>query len=191
PHHGRWWGPATDAPVVRVPLGDGDRRLLGRSDTAVATLDGLVAGPEGYGITVTISSCDHWLLPPKWEPDEELLPGIGSIHRTAPDVVTIDLRDGMDRVVTNRSPRPRWRADRPSTGSLVRLGTRTVVDDRNDRRFPARRAETSEWWAWPLPSDGPLELRFEWPAEAIAGVIDLDAEEINLQAESLRHRTEG
>lgn len=74
--HLPWWGPAADAPVVRVPLGDGDRRLLGRSDTAVATLDGLVAGPDGYGITVTIASCDHWVLPPRWEPEEELLPGI-------------------------------------------------------------------------------------------------------------------
>lgn len=187
--HLPWWGPATDAPVVRVPLGDGDRRLLGRSDTAVATLDSLVAGPDGYGITVTIASCDHWVLPPRWEPEEELLPGIGSIHRTAPDVVTIDLRDGSDRVVTNRTPRPRWRADQPTPGSLVRLGSRSIIDDRNDRRFPARRSETSEWWAWPLPSVGPLELRFEWPAEALVGVIELDAEEINLQAASLRSRS--
>ena len=184
--HLPWWGPATDASVARVPLGGSDRRLLARSDTAVATLDGLVAGPEGFGLTVTIASCDHWVLPPRWEPSEELIPGIGSIHRSAPDVVTIDLRDGENAVISNRAPRPRWRADEPTPGALVRLGSRTVVDDRNDRRFAARRAETSEWWVWPLPESGTLELRFEWPAEALSGVIELDADEIRSQAAVLR-----
>ena len=68
----------------------------------------------------------------------------------------------------------------------MRLGSRSVVDDRNDRRFAARRSETAEWWVWPLPPSGRLELRFEWPAEALSGVIDLSADEINAQAAVLR-----
>ena len=185
--HLPWWGPNEgDGSLARVPLGPNARRLLARSDTAVATLDGVVTGPNGFGLTVTITSCDDWVLPPQWEPVEELIPGVGAVHRSSPDVVTIDLRDGAEIVISNRAPRPRWRADEPDPGSMVRLGTRTVVDDRNDRRTPARRAETSEWWIWPLPQNERLELWFEWPAEALQGVIDLDATEITSRAAALR-----
>ena len=186
--HRPWWGPVGDAPVARIEIGDPVRRLLGRSETAVATLDGVVAGPDGFGLTITISSCDHWVLPPRWEPDEELIPGIGALPRTSPDVVAIDLRYDDDRLVSNRDLAARWRADEPRAGALVRLGTRSVVDERNDRRLPARRAETSEWWVWPLPESGSLQLHFDWPAEAVTGVIDLDAEEIRAKAEALRAR---
>jgi hypothetical protein len=185
--HLPWWGPDDDdGGLARVPLGSEGRRLVARSDTAVATLDGLVVGPSGYGLTVTITSCDDWMLPPQWEPAEELIPGVGAVHRTSPDVVSLDLRDGADVVISNREPRSRFRADRPDPGAMVRLATRCVVDDQNDRRAPARRAETSEWWVWPLPQSEHLELWFEWPAEALRGVIDLDAAEITRRAEALR-----
>ena len=185
--HLPWWGPDEgQGGLARVPLGPSSRRLVARSDTAVATLDGVVAGPNGFGITVTITSCDDWMLPPQWEPTEELIPGVGAVHRTSPDVVTLDLRDGAEVVISNREPRPRWRSDEPDPGAMIRLGSRTVVDERNDRRFAARRAETSEWWVWPLPQSDRLELWFEWPAEALQGVIDLDAAEITSRAATLR-----
>ena len=187
--HRPWWGPANDGPVARIDLGESSRQLLARSETAVVTLDAVVAGPEGFGITITISSCDDWLLPPRWEPDEELVPGVGAQHRGAPDGGAIDLRSGADdQMATNRAPGMRWRPDEPSSGSLVLLGNRTVVDERNDRRRPARRSETSEWWVWPLPADGPLELHLDWPAEAVSGTIELDADEIRGKARSLRTR---
>lgn len=185
--HFPWWGPdEQDGSLARVSLGPSARRLVARSDTAVATLDGVVVGPNGFGLTVTITSCDDWVLPPQWEPAEEFVVGAGSIHRASPDVVTIDLRDGAEVVISNRGPQPRWRADEPVPGSMVRLGTRSVVDERNDRRTPARRAETSEWWIWPLPRTDRLELWFGWPAEALQGVIDIDASEITSLAEALR-----
>ncbi len=184
--HLPWWGPEGEGTLARVPLGPNDRRLLARSDTAVATLDAVVAGPDGFGLTITITSCDDWVLPPRWEPTEELIPGLGSMHRASPDVVTIDLRDGADVVITNREPRPRFRADQPDPGLLVRIGSRSVIDERNDRRTPARRSETSEWWVWPLPQADRLELWFEWPSEALQGVIDLDATEITSRAALLR-----
>ena len=183
-----WWGPSVDGPVARVALPHSRPMVLGRSETAVATLDGLVTGPDGFGLTITITSCDHWVLPPRWEPEEDLVPGIGAVHRSAPDVVTIDLRYGDERVVSNRLPSARWRADVPTPGALVRLGTRSIVDERNDRRIAARRAETSEWWAWPLPTSGSLSLGFEWPAEALGGVAELSADEINAGAAALRLR---
>ena len=186
--HNPWWGPGSDAPVARVALPNSRPVLIGRSETAVATLDGLVTGPDGFGLTITITSCDDWMLPPRWEPEEDLVPGFGAVHRASPDVVTIDLRYSDDRVISNRDPGPRWRSDAPEPGTLVRLGSRSIVDERNDRRVTARRAETSEWWVWPLPSDGTLSVFFEWPAEALGGVVDLAADEINQQAATLRTR---
>jgi len=186
--HEAWWGPAQSAPVARVQLPAARPQLLGRSETAVATLDGVVVGPEGFGLTITITSCDDWMLPPRWEPEEKLLPGLGAVHRSAPDVVTIDLRYGDGQLVSNRLPRARFRSDPPTPGTLVRLGTRSIIDDRNDRRSPARRSETSEWWAWPLPANGPVAVAFEWPAEALGGVIELDGDQISTQADALRSR---
>ncbi len=187
--HDPWWGPSPAAPAARVNLPAARPLVLGRSETAVATLDGLVAGPDGFGLTVTITSCGDWVLPPRWEPEETLLPGLGASHRSAPDVVTIDLRYSDGRVVSNRAPAARWRSDQPEPGALVRLGTRTVVDDRNDRRIASRRSETSEWWAWPLPAEGVLSVEFEWPSEALGGVVGLDADQINGLAATLRSRS--
>lgn len=187
--HEPWWGPSHAAPVARVPLPAARPQLFGRSETAVATLDGVVAGPEGFGLTITIASCDNWMLPPRWEPEETLLPGQGAVHRSAPDVVTIDLRYDDGQIVSNRTPRPRFRSDPPTPGTLVRLGTRSITDDRNDRRSAARRSETSEWWAWPLPEAGSVAVAFEWPAEALGGVVELDGDEIASQAQALRSRS--
>ncbi len=187
--HNPWWGPAADAPVARVALPDSRPLVFGRSETAIATLDGLVTGPDGFGLTITITSSDDWLLPPRWEPEESLIPGFGSVHRSVPDVVTIDLRYSDDRVVSNRMPSSRWRLDAPLPGAMVRLGTRSVVDERNDRRLAALRSETSEWWVWPLPSERTLSVGIEWAAEALGGVVDLTADDINSRAASLRARS--
>lgn len=184
--HLPWWGPEGQGGLTSVPLGRSGRRLLARSDTAVATLDAVNAGANGFGLTITITSCDDWVLPPRWEPPEALVPGRGAVFRASPDVVAIDLRDGTDVVISNREPRPRWRADEPDPGLLVKLGARTVIDERNDRRTPARRAETSEWWVWPLPQADRVELWFDWPAEALQGVVALDAAEITSRAALLR-----
>lgn len=190
--HRPWWGPPDGGRLAWVDLSDGSHRLLGRSETAVATVDRLVASRQGFGLTITITSCEEWLLPPRWEPAEELIPGVGSVHRREPDVVIIDLQLGEDgRVVSNRAPSTRWRADEPRAGTLVRLGSRSVVDERNDRRRATRRAETSEWWVWPLPERGPIEISLDWPAEALNGVLELDADEIRGAAVSLGEQRPG
>ncbi len=186
--HLSWWGPAADGPVARVPLPNGRALVVARSDTAVASLEGVVAGPDGFGLTVALASCDNWLLPPSWEPPESLVPGFGVQHRLEPDVVTVDIRYADGSLLSNRSPEPRWRSDAPSLGTLVKLGTRSLVDDRNDRRVAAHRSETSEWWAWPLPPDGPVTVLLEWRAEALRGSVALDASDIVERASSLRRR---
>lgn len=183
--HRPWWGPGDGADVVPV---DDRQRLLARSGTAVATLDRLVAGGGGFGFTVTITSTGPWVLPPHWEPREELVPGIGSRARLEPDLVTVEigLSDGRTPV-SNRTLSSRWRNDEPRETTLVHLGSRSVVDSRNDRRRPVRRAESAEWWLWPAPTQGHLDLRIEWPAEALGGGCVLDATEYH----PLSERAEG
>jgi hypothetical protein len=186
--HLGWWGPTVEGPVERVPLPDNRPLVLARSETAVASLEGVVAGPDGFGFTVNVVSCADWILPPTWEPSECLVPGVGPLHRSDPDVVTIDLRYSDGGLVSNRLPEPRYRSDPPTRGTLVMLGTRTIVDDRNDRRVAARRSETSEWWAWPLPPSGEVTLMFEWRSEALHGSATLEAGEIVARATVLRDR---
>lgn len=184
--HLSWWGPTIDGPVARVDLPNNRPLVIARSETAVASLDGLVAGPDGFGFTVKLVSCDDWMLPPTWEPAESLLPGFGATHRLDPDVVTIDLRFADGTLLSNRLPEPRFRSDAPIQGTLVRLGTRSLIDDRNDRRVAARRSETCEWWAWPLPPPGDVTLLVEWRSEALRGKITIAADDIMSRAVALR-----
>ncbi len=184
--HHSWWGPEADAGVARVGLPNQRRQLIARSQTAELTLDAVVAGPDGFGLTVTVTSLGDWVLPPVWESIEYLSPGVGAEHRLAPDVITLDLRYPDGTHLSNRAGNHRWRGDMPTPGALVRLGTRRTVEDRNDRRRPVRHTETTEWWAWPLPIEGDIELVVRWPAEAVDGSVVIDGGAIAARAASLR-----
>jgi len=189
--HYSWWGPEMDASVARIPLPNHAPQMIARSQTAEITLEALVAGPDGFGLTLTVASLSDWVLPPVWESIEYLSPGVGAEHRLVPEVITIDLAYPDGTRLSNRQGSFRWRSDVPAPGALVRLGTRKVVEDRNDRRRPVRHVETTEWWAWPLPLDGhqaagPIELDVRWPAEAAEGTIMLDGEAIARRAASMR-----
>jgi len=189
--HYSWWGPEADASVARVPLPNQRPQLIARSQTAEITLDAVVAGPDGFGLTITVTSLDDWVLPPVWESIEYLSPGVGAEHRLVPEVITIDVSYPDGTQLSNRQGGHRWRADLPTPGALVRLGTRKTVEDRNDRRRPVRHVETTEWWAWPLPVDGlmnvgPIALDVRWPAEAAEGMVTLDGAAIVERAASMR-----
>lgn len=184
--HSAWWGPDMDASVMRVGLPNGRPQVIARSETAQAMLEGVVTGPDGFGITISMTSHGNWVLPPEWEPTELLKPGIGAEMRLAPEMVTIDLRYGDGTVITNRKGGARFRADLPTPGTLVRLGTRRVIEDRNDRRRSVHHVETTEWWIWPLPVDDTLRLELTWPAEAVSGSLELDGDAIASRASGLR-----
>lgn len=187
--HNGWWGPTTDAGVAPVEIPGGPSVVLAESQSAVLTLDNVVAGNDGFGVTLTVRSKTNWLLPPRWEPAEELVPGFGARHEVSPDVVTIDMVYADGTTLTNREPMPRFRRDRPTKGSLALMGTRREIETRRDRRFPDQRSDTAEWWAWPLPTAGLVTLAVRWGAEALRGVVDIDALSIRGSAESVRLQT--
>ncbi|MEZ5243509.1 MAG: Clp protease N-terminal domain-containing protein [Acidimicrobiales bacterium] len=184
--HYSWWGPQADAAVARVGLPNQRPQLVARSQTAELTLDAVVAGPDGFGLTLTVSSLGDWVLPPVWEPIELLSPGVGAEHRLVPEIVTVDLHYADGTHLSNRTSSQRWRSEIPMPGALVRLGTRRVIEDRNDRRRPVRHVESTEWWAWPLPIDGDVRLDVRWAAEAAEGSVDIDGAAIVEQAGKLR-----
>lgn len=183
--HESWWGPAVDAPVTRIPLPHGRPVEISRNRTTVASLDGLVAGPDGFGITLSFTSRRAWVLPPVWEAREELVPGVGASHRLEPDVVLVQVNYPDGSSVSNRRPVSRWSTVRPPA-ALVRLGDRSSVQTRNDRRIPERRHDTCEWWVWPVPEQGDLVLDLAWPAEAIRGSMRIDGTELARSARQLR-----
>jgi len=183
--HYAWWGPEADAAVARVGMTDATPQLIARSQTAEMTLDALVVGPDGFGLTLTVASLGDWVLPPTWQSIEYLSPGIGAEHRLVPEVITVDLTYPDGTSISNRHSNQRWRADIPVPGTLVRLGTRKVVEDRNDRRRSVRHVESTEWWAWPLPLGDEVRLDVRWPAEAIDGSVSLDGDAIARRAEAL------
>ena len=183
--HSAWWGPAADATVARIGSARERPRLIARSDTTEVTLDTMVVGPHGFGLSITMVSLRAWVLPPTWEPIELLTPGVGAEHRMAPEVVTLSLAYPDGTRLSNLDGGSRFRSDLPSPGTLVRLGTRRVVEDRNDRRRAVRHTETTEWWAWPLPLGGEIELAVHWPAEAVDGRLGLDGDAIAARAAAL------
>lgn len=183
--HYSWWGPGAQNTAARMALPNNQPLLIARSETAEMFLDALVVGPDGFGLTLSVSSLGDWVLPPLWESIEYLSPGVGADHRLVPEVITVDLRyvDGTE--LSNRVGASRWRADVPTPGAMVRLGTRKVVEDRNDRRRPVRQTETTEWWVWPLPLTGDVRLDCRWPAEAVDGSLILDGDAIAAKAAEL------
>lgn len=183
-HHLPWWGPRADAPAVRVSLPEGRPVQIARNRSTTATLDALVAGPDGFGLTLSLSSRRPWLLPPLWEAREALVPGTGATHRVEPDIVLVQLRFPDGSSISNQPPGPRWTAEAPAA-ALVRLGHRLEVDRRNDRRIPERRHDTCDWWVWPLPERGDLILDLVWRAEAVRGSVRIDAAQLAGHAREL------
>lgn len=185
--HDGWWGPPDDASVAVVELPDGPSVVLSTSRSAVLTLNRVVAGEEGFGITLMITSTDTWVLPPRWVPGEALIPGFGARPELSPDVVTIDLTYEDDLLLTNRRSAQRFRRDCPTDGSLALLATHRTIENRCDRRIPEQRCDSAEWWAWPLPPKGIVTLSVDWAAESLHGTIDIDASRIHGSAAAVRH----
>ncbi len=181
-----WWGPRSDSQVARVDVESGPTVVLASSNSAELTLNGVVAGEEGFGFTLKITSTDNWLLPPRWEPGEELVPGLGARHEFSPDVVSLDLAYGDGTMLSNREPSRRFRRDCPTDGVLTLLGTRREVEETMDRRVPVQRSDSADWWVWPLPPKGIVTVAVNWPAESIHGVVDLDSSNINNSALAVR-----
>ena len=172
--HRPWWGPAPDKPLRDVRI-DGRASIeVARSVSAIATMDNLQVSDGGFTFRLRIESLRPWVLPPTLEPPEILVPGRAPSHRVGPDVLRLELVFADGERVNNLVPVERWRMERPAFPILLPLSTRTEVTRANDRRRVEHRIVTTEWWVWPLPAPGTVEVRLDWPAEVLSGLVSFD-----------------
>lgn len=168
--HRAWWGPdpATRISSINTPL------HVGSSDSARIDLTALGSDGFGVGFTLTTRSLRTWVLPPMFAPEESLIPGHGARYSDGPDFLLIQIVLADGTVLDNRSVPERFSLDQPKAPRLVRLGQRDEHINLNDRRQHDQHVITGDWWLWPQPIPGPIEVRVDWPAEALSGSATFD-----------------
>lgn len=184
--HRPWWGPTPDDRIVPLRAGRWEVLEVGRSASATAHIDGLAVTSDGFGLSLRVESLRPWVLPPMFEPPEILVPGGRPEHRVGPEMFRIELIFADGERVTNHQPVQRWRDDMPPGPVLVPLSSRTEITRNNDRRRTEHRLVTTQWWVWPLPAPGTVEVRVDWPAEVLSGIAAFDARPLLDTASSLR-----
>ena len=184
--HRPWWGPMPSSRIVPLRAGRWEILEVGRSASAMAHIDGLAVSSDGFGFSLRVESLRPWVLPPAFEPPEILVPGGRTHHRIGPEMFRVELVFADGERVNNRQPVNRWRDERPEGPVLVPLSSRTEITRNNDRRRTEHRVVTTQWWVWPLPAPGTIEVRVDWPAEVLTGLAGFDARPLLDTATALR-----
>ena len=131
--------------------------LVARSDAAAIAVRRIVAYPDGFEFTL-----DVWIRKPLRRRRRGLRFGsailldLDEIDGELPDDYLrfgIEFPDGAR--VTNLDT-PAWRISADATEPMH--GMESHGGGGSDRRY------TQEWWAWPVPTGGPLAFVCEWPA---------------------------
>ncbi len=183
--HRSWWGPSPTGPSrsVHVP---GEPIEVGRSVSALASVQGFHVGTGGFGFSIVLESRRPWLLPPVLQPAEILIPGQLPRHQTGPDSLRVELRFGDGVVVSSFDAGRRFDFHTPSSSRLVLLGSRTETTRYNDRRQGDRQLLVADWWVWPLPPEGSVQVQLDWPAEMLSGLAAIDLRPLLRHAADLR-----
>jgi hypothetical protein len=124
---------------------------------------------------LVVESSRPWVLPPIIDPPEILVPGSMARRRLGPEMLRFELVFADGARVSNTSPIERWRPETPAGPSLTLLDTRMETYSPNDRRAYEQRRVMARWWVSPLPVPGTIEVRVDWPAEVLSGVVAFDA----------------
>lgn len=168
--HRSWWGPDPSSRIASI----GTPFEVGSSDTARVDVTALGSDGFGLGFTLTVRSLRTWVLPPVFAPEEALVPGHGARYNDGPDFLLLQviLPDGT--VLDNRSIVDRFTSGQPGEARLIALGRRDEHINLNDRRQHDQHVITGDWWLWPHPSPGSVEVRVDWPAESVSGSVKFD-----------------
>ncbi|MGI9603788.1 MAG: hypothetical protein ACR2QE_18030, partial [Acidimicrobiales bacterium] len=172
--HRPWWGPIPEAPMETMAFGDGEPLEVARSESALVVVRALAVTQQGFGLTLGIESLRPWLLPPVLMPEEVLVPGQSPATGPGPELIQIELVFEDGTRVGNTELWPRWTQDEPTRHVMVAVGSRTEQISLNDRRRGDHHVVTADWWCWPLPPPGAMEIRIVWPAEALEGSARID-----------------
>lgn len=175
--HKAWWGPDQQREIRPVVNSTEAALPVASSKSAEVEIATLATDGEGLGFTLVVRSKKSWVLPPVFVPEEALIPGHGARYNNGPDfcIVQVTLPDGT--MIDNRRVLDRYCSTEPGESVLLRIGQRDEHIALNDRRQPDQHIITGDWWIWPLPTEGKIEVTVDWPAEAVSGsaVIDLSA----------------
>ncbi|MCU0273428.1 MAG: hypothetical protein MUE34_09365 [Acidimicrobiales bacterium] len=171
-----WWGPGDDEdglPLVTEEI------PVAASRSAQATITRVESFPDGVRFRLVVASREEWLLPPRLQAEEILIPGQAPRFDAGPDLlqVAVQLADG--RRAANDVVEERYCQARPPAPRLIPLAHRSEVFRANDRRLAAQRVETIDWWLWPTPPAGLLHVRLDWPAEVLHGAVSFDASRLH------------
>ena len=174
PQHRGWWGPNLERTIQ--PVGDVNQRsvLVATSETAEVELIAMGSDGEGLGFTCVVRSKRSWVLPPVFVPEEALVPGQGASYNSGPDFFLMQVRLPDGTIIDNRRVAERFEQSAPDGPRLSRIGQRDEHVALNDRRAQDQHAITGDWWIWPLPETGSIEIMVDWPAESISGSVALD-----------------
>jgi len=173
--HQPWWGPVPGARLRSLAVNGQQSIRLAASDSAIVEVTALGSDQQGFGFTLSARSLRTWVLPPLFSPTESLVPGQGARYADGPDFVMLQLLMPDGQVLDNRHNYERFSPGTPAIPRLLRLGQRDERLALNDRRRHDQHTVTTDWWAWPLPGEGSIEMRIDWPAEAISGVVSFES----------------
>jgi hypothetical protein len=173
--HRPWWGPDPRAEVDFVRVTESKRIIVAHSPSALASIDGVRVARYGFGFTLVLESLKPWILDPVLVPTEVLVPGQSVSTPIGPDLVQVDIGFANGASASNRAELPRWQVEKPAKPVLVHLGSRIEATEVNDRRVDDHRMVVSDWWMWPLPVQGDVDVKVSWASESIEGSTTFDS----------------
>lgn len=181
--HYPWWGPRTGVRLRSIvgkqaPDGRAERNIIARSDSAEVELRAVGSDRDGFGFTLAVRSLRAWVLPPVFKPVESLVPGEGATFSDGPDFFLVQATSVDGVVLDNRQIGDRFSTVAPTGPRLIRLGQRDERRILNDKRVPDLSVITNDWWVWPIPAPGPIEIAVNWPAESLQGALVFDATQL-------------
>lgn len=178
-----WWGPPSNRRLRSIAIDGRSIIPIAESDSARVEVTAVGTDGRGFGFTLTTTSRRSWVLPPLYVPNESLIPGLGARYSNGPDFFLLQLVLPDGSVMDNRHIAERFTESAPADGRLLRLGQRDERTTLNDRRLADQHVVITDWWAWPLPQAGTVELRVSWPAESLMGTFSFDVAQLGV----LRH----
>jgi len=174
PEHPGWWGPNNAGPIHPVGTVAAEAISVASSNSAEVELVAMATDGEGLGFTLVTRSKQSWVLPPVFVPEEALIPGHGARYSSGPDFFIVQVSLGDGATVDNRQVIDRYQSCQPNEPRLLRIGQRDEHIALNDRRQPDQHVITADWWIWPLPTSGTIELSVDWSAESVSGSVVVD-----------------
>ena len=174
PGHQGWWGPDNEGPIHSVGTVAEEAISVASSNSAEVELVAMATDGQGLGFTLVTRSKRSWVLPPVFVPEEALIPGHGARYNNGPDFFIVQVSLGDGATVDNRRVIDRYQSGQPNEPRLLRIGQRDEHIALNDRRQPDQHVITADWWIWPLPTSGTIELSVDWSAESVSGSVVVD-----------------